>query len=154
MHFLTTQCGTLHAVLKQNLFCPQCVGVGSCGQDSSPRVHLVAFRLLQLSSIAYITASPTFCSGTYRRMLQHAWSPEYVSRAGSEGKMEWSGPKIEWAGSERWAEYVWENHGVGADRGAGGSWSGEQTKLATQISLKGDASLLKLPKSVLPDVKY
>ena len=29
----------------------------------------------------------------------------------------------------------------------------ERTKLAAQISLKGDASLLKLRKSVLPDVK-
>jgi len=32
-------------------------------------------------------------------------------------------------------------------------WSGEETKLPAQISLKGDASLLKLRKSVLPDVK-
>jgi len=31
--------------------------------------------------------------------------------------------------------------------------SSERTKLAAQISLKGDASLLKLQKSVLPDVK-
>jgi len=29
----------------------------------------------------------------------------------------------------------------------------ERTKLAAQISLKGDASLLKLRKSILPDVK-
>ena len=31
--------------------------------------------------------------------------------------------------------------------------SDERTKLAAQISLKGDASLLKLRKSILPDVK-
>jgi len=32
------------------------IGVGWCGQDSSPRVHLVAFRLLQLSYTATLSA--------------------------------------------------------------------------------------------------
>ena len=59
----------------------------------------------------------------------------------SEQKVERSGLKIEWTEAEQWAG-VRENHG--AERGAGGSWSGERTKLAAQISLKGDASLLKL----------
>jgi len=68
----------------------------------------------------------------------------------AEQKMERSGPKIEWA--ERWAGVK----KIGWSR-SGRSWSeeqrGEQTKLAAQISLKGNASLLKLAKSLLPDVK-
>jgi len=43
--------------------------------------------------------------------------------------------------------------GSGSGRSRSEEQSGEQTKLATQISLKGNASLLKLPKSLLPDVK-
>ena len=31
--------------------------------------------------------------------------------------------------------------------------SSKRTKLAAQISLKGDASLLKLPESILPNIK-
>ena len=40
-------------------------------------------------------------------------------------------------------------------RSRSGEWSGERTKLAAQILLKGDASpsLLKLCMSILPDVK-
>ena len=37
------------------------------------------------------------------------------------------------------------NHGAGAELGA--------DSLAAQISLKGDGSLLKLPESILPNIK-
>lgn len=50
---------------------------------------------------------------------------------------------------------------MGENHEAGGSWSGngektgKHTKLTGQISLKGDATLLKLRKSILflPDVR-
>jgi len=41
----------------------------------------------------------------------------------------------------------------GSGRSRSGERSSKQTKLAAQISLKGDARLLKLPESILPDVK-
>jgi len=41
-----------------------------------------------------------------------------------------------------------EGHGAGTPE-----WSGEQTKLAAQISLKDDTNQLKLRMSVLPDVR-
>jgi len=50
---------------------------------------------------------------------------------------------------------VQENHGAGVERGSERvrERSGEQTKSAVQILLRGDASLLKLCKSILLAVK-
>ena len=44
----------------------------------------------------------------------------------------------------------WSRSGARSRRVMEREQSGEQTKLAAQISLKGDASLLKLRKSILP----
>ena len=58
------------------------------------------------------------------RPTNKPWSQtEHVSGAGSERKMERSGPKIEWAGAERGAG-VRKNDGAEAERGAGASWNG------------------------------
>ena len=64
---------------------------------------------------------------------------EHVSGAGSERKTE-----IEWAGAERWAgvrKKPWSGSGARSGVVRERERSGEQTKLAAQISLKGDMLL-------------
>jgi len=79
-HFLThAPRSAARSTRCQNTTCSaQTLGERWCGHDSSPRVHLVTFRPLQLSSVRCgISGCPTFmCSGVYRpyRMLQYAWS--------------------------------------------------------------------------------
>ena len=62
------------------------------------------------------------------------------SGAWSGRKTERSGPKIEWAGAERERKVAeWER-------------SGESTKFAAQISLKGDASPVSYTHLTLPTI--
>ena len=65
----------------------------------------------------------------------------------AERKTERSGPKIEWA--ERWAgvrKKRWSASGARSGGVVERERSGERTKLAAQISLKGDM-LMKLPNA-------
>ena len=63
---------------------------------------------------------------------------------------DWSGKRVIGSGAVSGREKIgWS----GSERLQSGERSGERSKLAAQISLKGDTSLLKLRKSILSDVK-
>ena len=53
----------------------------------------------------------------------------------------------------RHARKPWSGSGARSGRVMERERSSKRTKLAAQISLKGDASLLKLPESILPNIK-